>query len=99
MCPSRAAGPQKGKLTAQVPAGRTIPSTLSSVTRTGAYAAAGTVGIILVGYGLREVLRATGGGDYCCNLLQHQGTGVPVTFLGWRVLVVAALNVYRDLAG
>jgi hypothetical protein len=75
-----------------------MPSTRSSVTRIGAYAAAGTAGTILVGYGLREVLRATGG-YYCCNLAQHQGTGVLVTFLGWTVLVVAALNFYRDLAG
>jgi hypothetical protein len=76
-----------------------MPSILSSVRRIGAYAAAGTAGTILVGYGLREVLRATGGGYYCCNLAQHQGTGVLVTFLGWTVLLVAALNFYRDLAG
>jgi len=73
------------------------PSTLSSTRRIGAYTTAETAGTLLVGYGLREVLRATGGDYYCCNVARHQGTGVLVTFLGWAVLVAAALNFYRDL--
>ncbi len=74
-----------------------MPSVVDAGTRLAAYAAAGTLGSLLVGYGLRTFLRATGGGYYCCNHAQHQTVGVVVTFLGWVVLLVGAVNLYTRL--
>lgn len=47
------------------------------------YAVAGTVGTLLIGYGLREFIRATGGGYYYCNHMFYQRFGATLTFLGW----------------
>ena len=74
-----------------------MPSTVSIVKRVALYAGVGTIGSLLIGYGLREFLRATGGGYYCCNHSQYQSMGIAVTFIGWAILIVAAANFYRDL--
>lgn len=74
-----------------------MPSTVNIGKRIAAYAAAGTVGSLFIGYGLREFLRATGGGYYCCNHAQYQGIGVVLIFLGWVILLVAAITLHRDL--
>jgi len=75
-----------------------MPSTAGVVQRFASYSAAATTGSLFIGYGLREFLRATGGGYYCCNHAQYQGLGIVLTFIGWAVLIVAAANFYRDLA-
>ena len=75
-----------------------MPSTDNTGTRLAAYAIAGTIGSLFISYGLREFLRATGGGYYCCNHAQYQGFGIMLTLLGWVVLLVAAVNLHRDLA-
>ena len=56
------------------------------------YALPGTVGSLLIGYGLREFLRATGGGYYCCNHVYYQSMGAILTLLGWTVIVAAAIR-------
>lgn len=76
-----------------------MPSMIDVGKRIATYAAAGTIGSLLIGYGLREFLRATGGGYYCCNHAQYQGFGITLTFLGWVVLLVAAVNFRQDIAG
>jgi len=76
-----------------------MPSMMDEGTKITKYAAAGTIGSLFIGYGLREFLRATGGGYYCCNHAQYQGLGVILTFFGWAVLLVAAVNLHRDLSG
>ena len=52
-------------------------------------AVAATIGSLLIAYGLREFLRATGGGYYCCNHLWYQGQGAILTFAGWLILMLA----------
>ena len=47
-----------------------------------------TIGTICIGYGVREYLRATGGGYYCCNHEMYQLLGILVTAVGWAVLLV-----------
>ena len=56
-----------------------------------ARAAVASVGSALVAYGLREVLRAWGGGYYCCNHGFYATLGLAITAVGW-VFLVAALR-------
>ena len=56
-----------------------------------ARAAVPSVGSALVAYGLREVLRAWGGGYYCCNHGFYATLGLAITAVGW-VFLVAALR-------
>ena len=56
-----------------------------------ARAALGAVGSAFVAYGLREVLRAWGGGYYCCNQGVYATIGLAVAAVGW-VLVVSSLR-------
>lgn len=76
-----------------------MPSIIDTGKRILGYAAAGTIGSLFISYGLREFLRATGGGYYCCNHATYQGLGVLLTFFGWAILLVAAINLYQDLSG
>lgn len=75
-----------------------MPSAIDVARRIALYSGAGTVGSLFIAYGLREFLRASGGGYYCCNLAQHQGNGIVLTFIGWVFLIIAGANFYRDLA-
>jgi hypothetical protein len=43
----------------------------------------------LVAYGLREVLRAVGGGYYCCNHAYFATVGLAIAGLGWLGLLAA----------
>jgi hypothetical protein len=53
------------------------------------YVPLATLGSLLVGYGIREFLRATGGGYYCCNHLMYQFKGTIVALIGWWLLLSA----------
>jgi hypothetical protein len=57
------------------------------------YSVLAAVGTLLVGHGVRESLRATGGGYYCCNHFFYQSVGVLTTSVGWAVLFVALYGV------
>jgi hypothetical protein len=67
-------------------------------TRLATYAAVGTAGSLLVGYGLRTFLRATGGGYYCRDHAQHRTVGIVLTVLGWVVLLVGGISLYNRLS-
>lgn len=54
-----------------------------------ARAGAATVGSALVAYGLREVLRAWGGGYYCCNHAVYVALGLVISAVGWVLLLGA----------
>ena len=54
-------------------------------------AAVATIGSAFVAYGLRELLRAWGGGYYCCNQAFYAATGLVIAGVGW-VFLVAALR-------
>lgn len=62
-------------------------------------ATAGTAGSLCIGYGLREFLRATGGGYYCCHHWAYQIGGTVLILIGWLILLVGAVSLYRGLAG
>lgn len=62
-------------------------------------AAVGTAGSLCISYGLREFLRATGGGYYCCSHYVHQSQGILLTFIGWLVLFGAMVSLYHSLTG
>lgn len=64
--------------------------------RIGTYAAATTVGSLLVAHGIREVLFATGNSWY--RHAAVQGSGAVIAFAGWVVLLLAFVNLYGDLA-
>ena len=53
------------------------------------------VGSVFVAYGLREFLRATGGGYYCCNHLFYQTLGVVMAALGWMILLASLAGPVR----
>lgn len=63
------------------------------------YSTGGTLGSLLVAYGLREFLRATGGGYYCCDPVVFRTYGVALVFAGWAVLVVTGVGFTRDRSG
>ncbi|WP_435064542.1 hypothetical protein [Halobaculum sp. EA56] len=50
---------------------------------------AATAGTLAVAYGGREVLRALGGGYYCCSHAYYALAGAVLVFLGWVALVPA----------
>jgi len=54
-----------------------------------ARAAVSAVGSAFAAYGLREVLRAWGGGYYCCNHGFYAALGLAITMVGWVFLVAA----------
>ena len=60
----------------------------------GRYAAAATVGSLFVAYGLREFLRAFGGGYYCCNHLRYGFVGTVTALVGWVFLLLALYGPY-----
>lgn len=62
-------------------------------------AAVGTAGSLFISYGLREFLRATGGGYYCCSHYVHQSQGIILSFIGWLMLFVAMVSLYHSLTG
>lgn len=74
-----------------------MPSTNNVSKRVAGYSVAGTAGSLFIGYGLREFLRAAGGGYYCCNHAQYLGFGIVLIFIGWSILLLAAVNFHRDL--
>lgn len=51
-----------------------------------------------VAYGLRQFLRAVGGGYYCCNHAVFATVGLLVAAAGWVVLLVAIDGRVLDLA-
>ncbi|WP_232686544.1 hypothetical protein [Halobacterium zhouii] len=63
------------------------------------HAAGAAAGSVFVAYGLREFLRATGGGYYCCNHLFYQVFGVVMTVLGWAILLVSVVGPVRRRFG
>ncbi|APW99541.1 hypothetical protein CHINAEXTREME_17975 [Halobiforma lacisalsi AJ5] len=64
--------------------------------RIGAYSAGATLGSLLVAYGIREVLFATGQSWY--RYAAVQGSGALITFVGWVILLLTFVNLYGDLA-
>ncbi len=60
-------------------------------------AAAGTGGSLCISYGLREFLRATDGGYYCCHHWMYQIEGVAFTSIGWLILLIGTVPLYRGL--
>jgi len=56
-----------------------------------ARAGVAALGSAFAAYGLREVLRAWGGGYYCCNHWFYAGLGLVIAAVGW-VFLVAALR-------
>jgi len=54
-----------------------------------ARAAVAALGSAFAAYGLREVLRAWGGGYYCCNHGFYATLGLAITAVGWVFLVGA----------
>ena len=61
----------------------------------GGYSVAATVGSLVLVYGLRTFLRATGD-HYCCNQPLYLGQGILLTFIGWTVLLAVAIGIYRE---
>lgn len=53
------------------------------------HAGAATVGTLSLAYGGREVLRALGGGYYCCSHGFYAATGAVLVFTGWVALLPA----------
>lgn len=54
-----------------------------------ARAAVATLGSGFVAYGLRQFLRAFGGGYYCCHHAYYAAVGLLVAGVGWLCLLVA----------
>jgi len=54
-----------------------------------ARAGVAALGSAFAAYGLREVLRAWGGGYYCCNHGFYAALGLAITMVGWVFLVGA----------
>ncbi|QLG63780.1 hypothetical protein [Halorarum salinum] len=52
-------------------------------------AGAATAGTLALAYGGREVLRALGGGHYCCSHGYYAAAGVVLAFAGWIALLPA----------
>jgi hypothetical protein len=64
------------------------------------HAVGAAVGSAFLAYGLREFLRAAGGGYYCCNHLFYQMFGVLVAALGWMILLASLAGpIRRRFAG
>ena len=61
------------------------------------YSAGGTLGSLVLAYGLREFLRASGGGYYCCRHSLYQSQGMVLTFIGWVILLVTFINLYGEM--
>ena len=70
-------------------------STVRVATRIGTYALGGTIGSLFVAYGIWSTLFATSNAWY--RAAAYQGSGILITFLGWVILVLAAINLYGDL--
>ena len=54
-----------------------------------ARAGVAAIGSAFAAYGLRQVLRAWGGGYYCCNHGFYAALGLAITAVGWVFLVGA----------
>jgi len=61
------------------------------------YSAGGTLGSLFIAYGLREFLRASGGGYYCCRHSLYQSQGISLTFIGWVIFIVTLINLYGEM--
>ncbi|QFU84474.1 hypothetical protein GCU68_18265 (plasmid) [Natronorubrum aibiense] len=61
------------------------------------YSAGGTLGSLFIAYGLREFLRASGGGYYCCRHSLYQTQGISLTFIGWVIILVTLINLYGEM--
>ncbi len=61
------------------------------------YSTTGTAGSLFISYGLREFLRATGGGYYCCSHYIHQGQGILFALVGWAILFGTVVSLYHRL--
>ncbi|RQG94604.1 hypothetical protein [Natrarchaeobius chitinivorans] len=63
----------------------------------GKYSVGGTLGTLLVAYGVNEVLFATAHSWSRQSL--YQGSGAVLVFVGWVVLLVTLVNLYGELSG
>ena len=52
-----------------------------------------TAGTLCIAYGVREFLRATDGGYYCCDHGFFQAIGIGLTAIGWAILLIGLAPV------
>lgn len=62
------------------------------------HAGAATAGTLSLAYGGREVLRALGGGYYCCSHGYYAAAGAVLVFAGW-IALLPAVGAVRPPSG